>query len=239
MSEVILEISNLTSGYGDLPVVHEVSLSINKGEIYSILGANGAGKSTLLNTLAGTVAATSGAINLNGVDLTKIKPHKIAENGLVLVPEGRKLFPDCSVEDNLKLGAFHTTARKLTKESIEEMYEMFPRLAERKNQLAGSLSGGEQQMCAIARGLMAKPKILMLDEPSLGLAPIVVSQVFELIAGLPARGLTVLLVEQNVAEALALSARASVLEQGRFTLTGSAKELLNNPTLQEAYLGVA
>jgi branched-chain amino acid transport system ATP-binding protein len=239
MSEVILEISNLTSGYGDLPVVHEVSLSINKGEIYSILGANGAGKSTLLNTLAGTVAATSGAINLNGVDLTKIKPHKIAENGLVLVPEGRKLFPDCSVEDNLKLGAFHTTARKLTKESIEEMYEMFPRLAERKNQLAGSLSGGEQQMCAIARGLMAKPKILMLDEPSLGLAPIVVSQVFELIAGLPARGLTVLLVEQNVAEALSLSARASVLEQGRFTLTGSAKELLNNPTLQEAYLGVA
>lgn len=239
MSEVILEISNLTSGYGDLPVVHEVSLSINKGEIYSILGANGAGKSTLLNTLAGTVAATSGAINLNGVDLTKIKPHKIAENGLVLVPEGRKLFPDCSVEDNLKLGAFHTTARKVTKESIEEMYEMFPRLAERKNQLAGSLSGGEQQMCAIARGLMAKPKILMLDEPSLGLAPIIVSQVFELIAGLPARGLTVLLVEQNVAEALSLSARASVLEQGRFTLTGSAKELLNNPTLQEAYLGVA
>ena len=239
MSEVILEISNLTSGYGDLPVVQEVSLSINKGEIFSILGANGAGKSTLLNTLAGTVAATSGAINLNGVDLTQIKPHRIAESGLVLVPEGRKLFPDCSVEDNLKLGAFHSAARKLTKESIEEMYEMFPRLAERRNQLAGSLSGGEQQMCAIARGLMAKPKILMLDEPSLGLAPIVVSQVFELIAGLPARGLTVLLVEQNVAEALSLSARASVLEQGRFTLSGSAKELLNNPTLQEAYLGVA
>jgi branched-chain amino acid transport system ATP-binding protein len=239
MSEVILEINNLTSGYGDLPVLHEVSLSVNKGEIYSILGANGAGKSTLLNTLAGTVKATSGAINFNGVDLAKIKPHKIAENGLVLVPEGRKLFPDCSVEDNLKLGAYHAAARKVAKETIEEMYEMFPRLAERKDQLAGSLSGGEQQMCAIARGLMAKPKILMLDEPSLGLAPIVVSQVFELIAGLPARGLTVLLVEQNVAEALALSARASVLEQGRFTLSGSAKDLLNNPTLQEAYLGVA
>jgi branched-chain amino acid transport system ATP-binding protein len=239
MSEVILEINNLTSGYGDLPVLHEVSLSVNKGEIYSILGANGAGKSTLLNTLAGTVKATSGAINFNGVDLAKIKPHKIAENGLVLVPEGRKLFPDCSVEDNLKLGAYHAAARKVAKETIEEMYEMFPRLAERKNQLAGSLSGGEQQMCAIARGLMAKPKILMLDEPSLGLAPIVVSQVFELIAGLPARGLTVLLVEQNVAEALSLSARASVLEQGRFTLSGSAKDLLNNPTLQEAYLGVA
>lgn len=239
MSDVILEINNLTSGYGDLPVLHGVSLSVNKGEIYSILGANGAGKSTLLNTLAGTVKATSGAINFNGVDLAKIKPHKIAENGLVLVPEGRKLFPDCSVEDNLKLGAYHAAARKVAKETIEEMYEMFPRLAERKNQLAGSLSGGEQQMCAIARGLMAKPKILMLDEPSLGLAPIVVSQVFELIAGLPARGLTVLLVEQNVAEALSLSARASVLEQGRFTLSGSAKDLLNNPTLQEAYLGVA
>jgi branched-chain amino acid transport system ATP-binding protein len=239
MSDVILEINNLTSGYGDLPVLHGVSLSINKGEIYSILGANGAGKSTLLNTLAGTVKATSGAINFNGVDLAKIKPHKIAENGLVLVPEGRKLFPDCSVEDNLKLGAYHVAARKVAKETIEEMYEMFPRLAERKDQLAGSLSGGEQQMCAIARGLMAKPKILMLDEPSLGLAPIVVSQVFELIAGLPARGLTVLLVEQNVAEALSLSARASVLEQGNFTLTGTAKDLLNNPTLQEAYLGVA
>jgi len=239
MSDVILEINNLTSGYGDLPVLHGVSLSVNKGEIYSILGANGAGKSTLLNTLAGTVKATSGAINFNGVDLAKIKPHKIAENGLVLVPEGRKLFPDCSVEDNLKLGAYHAAARKVAKETIEEMYEMFPRLAERNNQLAGSLSGGEQQMCAIARGLMAKPKILMLDEPSLGLAPIVVSQVFELIAGLPARGLTVLLVEQNVAEALSLSARASVLEQGRFTLSGSAKDLLNNPTLQEAYLGVA
>jgi len=239
MSEVILDISNLTSGYGDLPVLHEVSLTVNKGEIYSILGANGAGKSTLLNTLAGTVKANSGAINFNGVDLAKVKPHKIAENGLVLVPEGRKLFPDCSVEDNLKLGAFHSAARKVAKESIAEMYEMFPRLAERKDQLAGSLSGGEQQMCAIARGLMAKPKILMLDEPSLGLAPIVVSQLFELIAGLPARGLTVLLVEQNVAEALALSARASVLEQGRFTLTGTAKELLSNPTLQEAYLGVA
>jgi len=239
MSEAILEINNLVSGYGDLPVLHGVSLSLNKGEIYSILGANGAGKSTLLNTLAGTVKATSGAINFNGVDLAKIKPHKIAENGLVLVPEGRKLFPDCSVEDNLKLGAYHSAARKVAKETIEEMYEMFPRLAERKDQLAGSLSGGEQQMCAIARGLMAKPKILMLDEPSLGLAPIVVSQLFELIAGLPARGLTVLLVEQNVAEALALSARASVLEQGNFTLTGTAKDLLNNPTLQEAYLGVA
>jgi len=239
MSEAILEINNLVSGYGDLPVLHGVSLSVNKGEIYSILGANGAGKSTLLNTLAGTIKATSGAINFNGVDLAKIKPHKIAENGLVLVPEGRKLFPDCSVEDNLKLGAYHSAARKVAKETIEEMYEMFPRLAERKDQLAGSLSGGEQQMCAIARGLMAKPKILMLDEPSLGLAPIVVSQLFELIAGLPARGLTVLLVEQNVAEALALSARASVLEQGNFTLTGTAKDLLNNPTLQEAYLGVA
>ncbi len=239
MSEVILEINNLTSGYGDLPVLHGVSLSVKKGEIYSILGANGAGKSTLLNTLAGTVKATSGAINFNGVDLAKIIPHKIAENGLVLVPEGRKLFPDCSVEDNLKLGAYHAAARKVAKETIEEMYEMFPRLAERKDQMAGSLSGGEQQMCAIARGLMAKPKILMLDEPSLGLAPIVVSQVFELIAGLPARGLTVLLVEQNVAEALSLSARASVLEQGNFTLTGTAKDLLNNPTLQAAYLGVA
>lgn len=239
MSKVILEIDHLTSGYGDLPVLHEVSLKINEGEIYSILGANGAGKSTLLNTFAGTVRATSGRVSFDGVDLTKIKSHMIAEHGLVLVPEGRKLFPDCTVEENLKLGAFHKAARSDTKDSMHEMFEMFPRLAERRNQLAGSLSGGEQQMCAIARGLMAKPKIIMLDEPSLGLAPIVVSQLFELIAELPARGLTVLLVEQNVAEALALSARASVLEQGRFTLTGTAKELLNDPNLQEAYLGVA
>lgn len=239
MSQPILQIENLTSGYGDLLVLHDVSLTVNSGEIYSILGSNGAGKSTLLNTLAGSVKSASGSILLNGVDLTKIKPHKIAEQGLVLVPEGRKLFPDCTVEENLRLGAFHKEARKRSKESIAEMYELFPRLAERKNQLAGSLSGGEQQMCAIARGLMALPKVLMLDEPSLGLAPIVVSQLFELIASLPARGLTVLLVEQNVGEALALSARASVLEQGQFTLTGTAKELLNNPTLQEAYLGVA
>lgn len=239
MSEIVLDIKNLTAGYGDLAVLHDVSLQVNKGEIYSILGANGAGKSTLLNALAGVVVPTYGHINFDGVDITKIKSHKIAEHGLVLVPEGRKLFPDCSVEENLRLGAFHPGARKGTKESLEEMYELFPRLVERKDQLAGSLSGGEQQMCAIARGLMAKPKILMLDEPSLGLAPIVVSQLFELIAGLPARGLTVLLVEQNVAEALALSSRASVLEQGRFTLSGNAKELLNNPTLQEAYLGVA
>jgi branched-chain amino acid transport system ATP-binding protein len=233
----LLEVKDLTSGYGDLPVLHGVSFHVEEREIVSIVGTNGAGKTTLLGTLAGAVPATGGHVLLNGTDLTAVAPHKISALGLDLVPEGRKLFPFMTIEENLRLGAYHKSARAVWRETLAEMYDMFPRLAERKSQTAGSLSGGEQQMCAIARGLMALPKLLMLDEPSLGLAPIVVEQLFELIAGLPARGLAVLLVEQNVAEALELSSRAYVLEQGQFTVQGRADEMLHNPELRQAYLG--
>jgi branched-chain amino acid transport system ATP-binding protein len=237
VTETLLEVKDLTSGYGDLPVLHGVSFHVEEREVVSIVGANGAGKTTLLGTLAGAVPATGGHVLLGGTDLTTIPPHKVSALGLDLVPEGRKLFPFMTVEENLRLGAYHKTARAVWRETLAEMYDMFPRLAERKNQNAGTLSGGEQQMCAIARGLMALPKLLMLDEPSLGLAPIVVEQLFELVAGLPARGLAVLLVEQNVAEALELSSRAYVLEQGQFTVQGRADELLHNPELRQAYLG--
>ncbi len=237
MSAPLLEVKGLASGYGDLPVLHGVSLEVGDAEVVSVVGANGAGKTTLLATLAGAVPATGGHVMFNGTDLTTVPPHKIAELGLVLVPEGRKLFPFMTVEENLRLGAYHKSARAVWRDSLAEMYEMFPRLADRRGQNAGSLSGGEQQMCAVARGLMAQPKLLMLDEPSLGLAPIVVEQLFELVARLSARGLAILLVEQNVAEALALSARAYVLEQGHFTVQGRADEMLHNPELRQAYLG--
>jgi branched-chain amino acid transport system ATP-binding protein len=237
MSAPLLEVSDLASGYGDLPVLHGVELDVREREVVSVVGANGAGKTTLLATLAGVLPATAGKVMFDGTDLTKLPPHKIAERGLVLVPENRRLFPFLTVEENLRLGAYHRAARARWRESLDEMYEMFPRLAERRAQDAGSLSGGEQQMCAIARGLMALPKLLMLDEPSLGLAPIVVEQLFGMLAKLPERGLAVLLVEQNVAEALELSSRASVLEHGHFTVKGPSQELLHNPELRRAYLG--
>jgi branched-chain amino acid transport system ATP-binding protein len=235
----ILKIDGISAGYGDLPVLEDVSLSIEEGEIYSILGANGAGKTTMLRTIAGALKTRTGSITFDGESLSGIAPHKIIGKGIALVPEGRKLFPYLTVEENLRLGAYRPGARSAWKSTLAEMYEMFPKLLERKSQNAGSLSGGEQQMCAIARGLMSLPKLLLLDEPSLGLAPIVVEQVFELIAELPKRGLTVLLVEQNVVEALALSARGSVMENGRLVLHGTAAELLENPEVRQAYLGVA
>ena len=235
----LLTVTGLSAGYGDLPVLHGVDLQVAEGEVVSVVGANGAGKTTLLSTLAGIVRATSGSVLFDGVDLTTLPPHRVVEHGLVLVPEGRKLFPFLTVAENLRLGAYHKAARAVAADTLAEMYELFPRLADRRNQNAGSLSGGEQQMCALARGLMAKPKLLLLDEPSLGLAPIVVEQLFELVRTLSQRGLTVLLVEQNVGEALELSDRGSVLEQGHVTLTGSGSELLDNPELRRAYLGVA
>ena len=235
----LLTVTGLSAGYGDLPVLHGVDLEVAEGEVVSVVGANGAGKTTLLSTLAGVVRATGGSIMFDGVDLTTLPPHRVVERGLVLVPEGRRLFPFLTVAENLRLGAYHKAARAVAADTLAEMYELFPRLADRRDQNAGSLSGGEQQMCALARGLMAKPKLLLLDEPSLGLAPIVVEQLFELVRTLSQRGLTVLLVEQNVGEALELSDRGSVLEQGHVTLTGSGTELLDNPELRRAYLGVA
>lgn len=237
--KAILQVRGVKAGYGDLEVLHGVDLEVDAGEVVSVVGANGAGKSTLLNTIAGQLPPTEGSILVDGVDVSRLPSHKVIGHGVALVPEGRKLFPFLTVEDNLRLGAFHRGARKRSDLTLHEVYELFPRLVERRSQLAGSLSGGEQQMCALGRGLMARPKVLMLDEPSLGLAPIVVSQMFELIRTLAESGLTILLVEQNVAEALELSSRASVLEQGLVTMTGTGKELLASPELQAAYLGVA
>ena len=235
----LLEISDLHSGYGDLPVLHGVDLTVERGHVISVVGANGAGKTTLLRTIAGVLRPTSGSIVVDGVDIAAVPAHKVVEHGVVMVPEGRRLFPFLTVEENLTLGGFHKQARKVARTTLGEVYDLFPRLNERRAQLAGSLSGGEQQMCAIGRGLMARPKLLMLDEPSLGLAPIVVEQIFGLVRDLSAAGLTVLLVEQNVAEALEMSATGSVLEQGEITLTGSGAELLADPSLRSAYLGVA
>ena len=233
----VLEIQDLHAGYGDLEVLHGVNLSVEDGDVVSVVGANGAGKSTLLGAISGLVPATRGSIIVDGVDITKIPAHRVIRHGVTLVPEGRKLFPFLTVEENLKLGAYHKSARAQSSETLAEVYDLFPRLTERRTQLAGLLSGGEQQMCAIGRGLMSKPRILMLDEPSLGLAPIIVEQMFGLIKNLAANGLTILLVEQNVADALELSKHANVLEQGHITMTGTGAELLASPDLQAAYLG--
>ncbi|MEZ7975643.1 MAG: ABC transporter ATP-binding protein [Pontimonas sp.] len=233
----VLDIQDLHAGYGDLEVLHGVNLSVEDGDVVSVVGANGAGKSTLLGAISGLVPATKGSIIVDGVDITKIPAHRVIRHGVTLVPEGRKLFPFLTVEENLKLGAYHKSARAQSSETLAEVYDLFPRMTERRTQLAGLLSGGEQQMCAIGRGLMSKPRILMLDEPSLGLAPIIVEQMFGLIKNLAANGLTILLVEQNVADALELSKHANVLEQGHITMTGTGAELLASPDLQAAYLG--
>ncbi len=233
----LLKVEGLHSGYGDLPVLHAVDLEVQEGEVATVVGANGAGKTTLLRTIAGAIPATSGRVSFDGVEISGLPAHRVVATGLALVPEGRRLFPFLTVEENLKLGAYHKDARRLYGQTFAEVLELFPILAERRTQLAGSLSGGEQQMCALGRGMMSRPKLLMLDEPSLGLAPIIVEQVFALIPTLLERGVTVLLVEQNVGEALQLSSSASVLEQGRITLRGTGHEFLNDPSLREAYLG--
>jgi branched-chain amino acid transport system ATP-binding protein len=235
----LLKVEGVHAGYGDLPVLHGVDLEVQEGEVVSVVGANGAGKTTLLNVIAGTVPLTAGRVTFDSETISGRPAHRIVARGLALVPEGRRLFPFLTVQENLRLGAFHKEARRRYDETLAEVLELFPVLAERPHQLAGSLSGGEQQMCALARGIMARPKLLMLDEPSLGLAPKIVEQVFALIPTLIERGLTILLVEQNVAEALELSDSADVLEQGRITMSGTGSEFLHNEALRAAYLGVA
>jgi branched-chain amino acid transport system ATP-binding protein len=233
----LLAVEGLHAGYGDLPVLHGVDLEVAAGEVATVVGANGAGKTTLLRTIAGAISATSGRVTFDGATISGMPAHRVVAQGLALVPEGRRLFPFLTVEENLRLGAYHREARRVHDRTFAEVLELFPILEERRSQLAGSLSGGEQQMCALARGMMSLPKLLMLDEPSLGLAPIVVQQVFALIPTLLERGVTVLLVEQNVGEALQLSTSASVLEQGRITLRGTGHEFLQDPSLRAAYLG--
>ena len=234
----MLKLNAVSAHYGDVQALRGVSFVIKEGEIVSIIGSNGAGKSTTLNTISGILRASSGTIEFLGRRIENLYPHQIVDQGVVQIPEGRLLFPYMSVLENLELGAFNDKARKAKEENIKIVFSLFPILQERMTQLGGTLSGGEQQMLAIARGLMAMPKLLMLDEPSLGLAPLLVRQVFETVKAINGQGITVLLVEQNVFHCLSTAVRGYVLENGSVVLEGGGKELLNNPQVREAYLGI-
>jgi branched-chain amino acid transport system ATP-binding protein len=229
----------VSSGYGLTPVLRDISMHVDTGEVVAVVGANGVGKSTLLRTITGLMQPSSGDIVLDGVRITGMPVHAIVGHGLALVPEGGRLFMFMTVQENLELGAFGPTARQDMKQSIDAVMELFPILRERRTQLAGSLSGGERQMCAIARALMSRPRMLMLDEPSLGLSPVMLEKVFDLVRAVVAsRDLTVLLIEQNVADALEMANRAYVIEGGRIAKTGPGAELLHDPDIQRAYLGL-
>ncbi|RMC35637.1 ABC transporter ATP-binding protein [Paracoccus alkanivorans] len=234
----MLEVEHIDAGYGSTVILQDVSLRVDTGEVVTIVGANGAGKTTTLRCIAGLLQPRSGRIRLDGQDITELAAHDIVDLGITLIPEGRQLFPDMTVRENLMMGAYRREARACQSQSLSEVLDLFPRLAERLDQPAVSLSGGEQQMVAIARGMMARPKILMFDEPSLGLAPIIVSQVFEVIEQVAASGTTVLIVEQNVFHTLKVADRGYVLENGRMTLEDSAAALLADDHVRQAYLGI-
>jgi branched-chain amino acid transport system ATP-binding protein len=233
----MLEIHNLNVFYGVIQALHDVSLEVREGEIVTLIGSNGAGKSTTLMTLSGVLPARSGTIRFCGQDLGNIPTHQRVGLGLVQSPEGRRVFGELTVAENLDLGAYSRKDKAQIKTDWAEIYTMFPRLEERKNQVAGTLSGGEQQMLAIGRALMSKPKLLLLDEPSLGIAPLLVKEIFQDLKKIRARGVTILLVEQNAHMALAIADRAYVLETGRVILEGAATEIAANPRVKEAYLG--
>jgi branched-chain amino acid transport system ATP-binding protein len=237
MTEV-LEVRNIAAAYGDVQALWDVSFSVEQGHIATLLGSNGAGKTTSLRVISGLLPALEGEIRLRGERISGLSPHRIVELGVVQVPEGRHLWPNMTVEDNLLLGAYGKRARAERAATLRTVYELFPRLAERRAQLAGTLSGGEQQMAAIGRGLMGRPEILMLDEPSLGLAPILVDEVFRVLTDIVKQGVTVLLVEQNVHRALEVAQTASVIENGRVVLSKSATEMANDPNVRSAYLGL-
>lgn len=235
MSEVMLKVENLSVNYGHIEALKDVSVEVVRGQICSIIGANGAGKSTLLKTISGLVKPLSGKIYFEGEELPK-KPYKVVMKGVIHVPEGRRTFSGLTIEDNLLVGAFRADKKKI-KEDLERQYEMFPILKERRNQFAGTLSGGEQQMLAVCRGLMSHPRILLLDEPSMGLAPIIVNQIYELIQKIKDSGITILLVEQNAKKALSICDYAYVLENGKIKLSGSGEDLLKSDEVRKAYLG--
>ncbi len=234
----MLRVENIDVFYDDLQVLWDVSFEVKRGEILVLVGANGAGKSTTLKTISGILSPRSGAISFDGVRLDLVPADKVIGHGVVHVPEARRLFREMSVEENLVMGSLAPEAKRKRAETLEWVYGLFPRLRERRKQAAGTLSGGEQQMCAIGRGLMALPKLLMFDEPSLGLAPILVQDVFEIVKRINESGVTVLLVEQNVRQTLALCDRAYVLENGRVVLSGTGQELLNDNHVRESYLGI-
>ncbi len=235
---VMIEVKKINVFYGNSQVLWDVSLKVKEGEIVSIIGANGAGKSTILKTIIGLLIPRSGNIEFLGEDITKTPTHERIKKGISLIPERDKIFPKMSVEENLLLGLYPLKEKKKSSEKLSWIFEMFPILKERKNQLAGTLSGGEQQMLAIARALMSNPKLLVLDEPSQGLAPIMVSKVFDIIEELRKEGVTLLLSEQNVFHSLSISNRAYVIEKGRVIMEGEGKELLKNEKIKESYLGM-
>jgi branched-chain amino acid transport system ATP-binding protein len=235
---MLLEVRNLSIAYGDAPAVWDATLQVAAGEVVSVIGPNGAGKSTLVNAIAGLHGARSGEMRLDGVDLCAVPPHLVCRHGIALVPEGRRLFTRMSVEENLEMGCYRKEARRLRQDTLDRVYRLFPILSERRRQLAGSLSGGQQQMVAIGRGLMARPRLLLLDEPSLGLAPTIVEQMFGIIRTIHAEGVAILLVEQNVPQALDIADRAYVLEEGRVVADGPPSILRQQSRIQQAYLGM-
>ena len=233
----MLEVKNLSVSYGAIEAVKDISFTVNAGEIVSLIGANGAGKTTTLHTITGLVPAKSGSVMYNGVDLLKTHNNKIVTLGMAHIPEGRHVFTRMSVEENLEMGAFSLKDQSDLKKDLDMVYGLFPRLKERRNQKAGTLSGGEQQMLAMGRALMSHPKTILMDEPSMGLSPKLVKEIFSIIRKLHEQGTTILLVEQNAKMALSIADRAYVLETGRITMEGDAKELLNNEQVRKAYLG--
>ena len=234
----LLELTEIHAGYGDFQALFDISLEVRAGEIVTLIGANGAGKTTTLRVISGAVRALSGTVRFDGHDVTGLPAHAMPERGISHVPEGRQLFPFMTVEENLDLGAYNPRSRSRARETLDEMLQLFPRLQERRRQLAGTLSGGEQQMVAIARGLMAAPRLLLLDEPSLGLSPKVTEEVFGRVQDIRKRGVTVLIVEQNVVDALSIADRGYVVENGRVVMQGDAKDLLRDEKIRAAYLGL-
>ena len=234
----LLEVNNIDVSYGDVQVIFGLSLNVEKGEVVSIIGGNGAGKSTLLRTISGLMTASAGEIRFSGNSIEKEPPENIVTSGIIQVPEGRRLFPLISVKDNLIVGAYNKRASKDAEKTLRQVYDLLPRLEEREDQMAMTLSGGEQQMVAIGRGLMAKPHLLMLDEPSLGLAPILIKDIFDTVRKIADQGMTVLMVEQDVKHSLSLSDRGYVLEHGRVAMEGRAEDLIDDPHIKEAYLGI-
>lgn len=233
----LLELKDLEVYYGMIQAIKGVSFEVNEGEVIALIGANGAGKTTILHTITGLLSPKKGSVLFEGTDVTKIPAHKIVGLGMAHVPEGRRVFAQMSVYQNLKMGAFTRSDKDEIEASLEMVYKRFPRLQERRNQLAGTLSGGEQQMLAMGRALMSHPKIILMDEPSMGLSPILVNEIFDIIRSVNEAGTTVLLVEQNAKKALSIANRAYVLETGKIVTSGDAKELMNDDTIKKAYLG--
>jgi branched-chain amino acid transport system ATP-binding protein len=234
----MLNLDAIDAGYGGFQALFGVTMEVKAGEAVAVIGANGAGKTTLLRVISGLLPSTAGSMVMEGANLVATPPHKIIDLGIAHVPESRRLFPRLSVRDNLRMGAFTTSARARFSERLDYVYGMFPRLRERENQLAGTLSGGEQQMCAIGRALMSGPKLVLLDEPSMGLAPVIVAQVFDLVRRIRSEGYTVLIVEQNVRQVLKVADRAYLLEVGRIKASGSSEQLLASDEIRKAYMGI-